>query len=410
MPHTTPRFLSPSVRTAPFTRDVRDADDYGARSLPLFEPRKLRRSQGIAEAYELTLTKRARAARVISVGIVPTVQCSHLPTARSVTQLPGVRSHKAPQHWPCYECKPCARPRALTLTDKHINTHAALASRVSHCKIFSVPVTESLSAVQPVIAISELPFPSIDSARTAQISLLRVPYPTQCSGRDPEAIRPLAMHAEAWEAIPGVSEWVLNIVKRGYSLQFARRPPRFRARTETRVNTEAAHLLRTEIAKLWCKGAIERVHPSLTETGFDSRYFLVPKKDGALRPILDLRYLNKALMRRPFKMLTTTQILAQIRPRDWFISLDLKDAYFQIQIIPRHRPFLRFAFDGQVYQYTVLPFGLSLAPRTFTKCMDSALAPLRTQGMRILNYLDDWLILAQSEEELISHRLALSAI
>ncbi len=56
------------------------------------------------------------------------------------------------------------------------------------------------------------------------------------------------------------------------------------------------------------------------------------------------------------------------------------------------------------YQYTVLPFGLSLAPRTFTKCMDAALSPLRQMGIRILNYLDDWLILAQSEVELLSHR------
>ncbi len=46
------------------------------------------------------------------------------------------------------------------------------------------------------------------------------------------------------------------------------------------------------------------------------------------------------------------------------------------------------------YQYTVLPFGLSLAPRTFTKCMDVALSPLRQMGICILNYLDDWLILA----------------
>ncbi len=46
----------------------------------------------------------------------------------------------------------------------------------------------------------------------------------------------------------------------------------------------------------------------------------------------------------------------------------------------------------------------SLAPRTFTKCMDAALSPLRQMGIRILNYLDDWLILAQSEVELLSHR------
>ncbi len=146
------------------------------------------------------------------------------------------------------------------------------------------------------------------------------------------------------------------------------------------------------------------VSPALSESGFYSRYFLVPKKDGGLRPILDLRRLNHALMRRLFRMITLKQILSQIRTEDWFCSLDLKDAYFHIQIAPHHRRFLRFAFEGVAYQYTVLPFGLSLAPRTFTKCMDVALSPLRQMGIRILNYLDDWLILAQSEVELLSHR------
>ncbi len=141
-----------------------------------------------------------------------------------------------------------------------------------------------------------------------------------------------------------------------------------------------------------------------SESGFYSRYVLVPKKDGGLRPILDLRRLNHALMRRLFRMITLKQILSQIRTGDWFCSLDLQDAYFHIQIAPHHRRFLRFAFEGVAYQYTVLPFGLSLAPRTFKKCMDAALSPLRQMGIRILNYLDDWLILAQSEVELLSHR------
>ncbi|KAL0159398.1 hypothetical protein M9458_043123, partial [Cirrhinus mrigala] len=36
--------------------------------------------------------------------------------------------------------------------------------------------------------------------------------------------------------------------------------------------------------------------------------------------------------------------------------------------------------------------------------MDAALSPLRQRGIHILNYLDDWLVLAQSEVELLSHR------
>ncbi len=74
---------------------------------------------------------------------------------------------------------------------------------------------------------------------------------------------------------------------------------------------------------------------------------------------------------------------------------------------PHHRRSLRFAFEGVAYQHMVLPFGLSLAPRTFTKCMDLALSPLRQLGIRILNYLDDWLILAQSVDELLYHRSVL---
>ncbi len=64
----------------------------------------------------------------------------------------------------------------------------------------------------------------------------------------------------------------------------------------------------------------------------------------------------------------------RVQEGDWFVTIDLKDAYFHIQVVQRHRRFLRFAFGGKAYQYKVLPFGLALAPRTFTKCMDAALA------------------------------------
>ncbi len=56
------------------------------------------------------------------------------------------------------------------------------------------------------------------------------------------------------------------------------------------------------------------------------------------------------------------------------------------------------------YQYKVLPFRQSLAPRTFTRCMDAAFSPLRQMRICILNYLDDWLILAQSEAVSTSYK------
>ncbi len=82
-------------------------------------------------------------------------------------------------------------------------------------------------------------------------------------------------------------------------------------------------------------------------------------------------------MKRSFRMITLKLILSQMCLGDWFMSLDLKDAYFHIQAAPHHRRFLRFAFERVAYQLKVLPFGLSLAPRTFTRCMNAALSPLR---------------------------------
>ncbi len=264
--------------------------------------------------------------------------------------------------------------------------------------------TGSVQATMQLFAVIAERIKHKHSQKESNFPLLSLTSALPPCSRPLEFIQPLATRAEAWQAIPRVSEWVMGIIKRGYSLQFARRPPRFSGVVSTSVQGENARVLRSEVMTLLEKGAIEMVSPALSESGFYSRYFLVPKKDGGLRPILDLRRLNHALMRRLFRMITLKQILSQIRTEDWFCSLDLKDAYFHIQTAPHHRRFLRFAFEGVAYQYTVLPFGLSLAPRTFTKCMDAALSPLRQMGIRILNYLDDWLILAQSEVELLSHR------
>ncbi len=180
---------------------------------------------------------------------------------------------------------------------------------------------------------SNFPLPSLTSALPP------------CS-RPLEFIQPLATRAEAWQAIPGVSEWVMGIIKRGYSLQFARRPPRFSSVVSTSVQGENARVLRSEVMTLLEKGAIEMVPPALSESGFYSRYFLVPKKDGGLRPILDLRRLNHALMRRSFRMITLKQILSQIRTGDWFCSLDLKDAYFSHPDSPPSQTILEIRLRG----------------------------------------------------------------
>ncbi len=217
---------------------------------------------------------------------------------------------------------------------------------------------------------------------------LRPCVPTRCptAGTPVVPFVPLVRSLRAWLALPSLSRWLIQTIRLGYAIQFARRPPKFRGVHFTSVKAVDTHVLRAEIAVLLAKDAIELVPPADMRSGFYSPYFIVPKNIGG------------------FKMLTQKRIFECIRPRDWFAAIDLKDAYFHVSILPRHRPFLRFAFEDRAYQYKVLPFGLALSPRVFTKVVEGALVPMREQGIRIFNYLDDWLILAQSREQLCEHR------
>ena len=89
------------------------------------------------------------------------------------------------------------------------------------------------------------------------------------------------------------------------------------------------------------------------------------------------------------------------------VSIDLKDAYLQIPIHLESRRFLRFGFRDQVVQFRVLPFGLTTAPQVFTRVMAPVSAFLHRLGYRMMRYLDDWLVLGSSREEVIRARDAL---
>lgn len=83
-------------------------------------------------------------------------------------------------------------------------------------------------------------------------------------------------------------------------------------------------------------------------------------------------------------MITVQQIHVHIQPGDWLMSVNLKDAYFHIQIASGHRSFLWFAFEDAVYQFNVIPFGLALAPSAFTKSMNVACLAYHTQYQDVL--------------------------
>ena len=96
---------------------------------------------------------------------------------------------------------------------------------------------------------------------------------------------------------------------------------------------------------------------------------------------------------------TPESIRASLIQGEWVLSIDLSDAYLHIPIHPNSRKYLRFCHKSQVFQFTSLPFGLATAAQVFTMIVKEVKLMALTRGIRLHQYLDDWLIRAQSQEE-----------
>ena len=80
----------------------------------------------------------------------------------------------------------------------------------------------------------------------------------------------------------------------------------------------------------------------------------------------------------------------------------LQDAYFHIPIQEQSRKYLRFHVEGWTYQFKALPFGLSTAPMEFTVVAKEVKLMATHKGIRIHQYLDDWLARARSHQPVSS--------
>ena len=202
----------------------------------------------------------------------------------------------------------------------------------------------------------------------------------------------------------------MEALRVGYRIPFDRPPPL----SECPISLPAYSLhsirgfaLNQELQNLLRKGAVE---PAPQSPGFYSRLFLVKKASGSWRPIIDLSTLNDYVTSSRFHMETPRSVLNSIRPGNWMISLDLQDAYLQVPVHHDSRRFLRFVVDGKPFQFRVLCFGLTTAPQVFTRIMAPVSAILHRHGVRMLRYLDDWLILASSKIACLQSRDRLLAV
>ena len=202
----------------------------------------------------------------------------------------------------------------------------------------------------------------------------------------------------------GAGPKIVQILKEGYSLPFRIRPNLTRSPTVVSryVNPHRNSCLLEALHQLIDKNAIDLVH-NQTSLGFFNRFFLVPKPNNKWRPILDLSKLNPFLKVEKFKMETPETIRTSLQQGEWVTSVDFKGAYFHIPIQEQSRKYLRFHVQGRTCQFKALPFGLSTAPMEFTVLVKEVKLMAIHKGIRIHQYLDDWLVRARSQKTCLQH-------
>ena len=193
----------------------------------------------------------------------------------------------------------------------------------------------------------------------------------------------------------------IGIVEDGMGIAFQQRPQLTHQCISFRTRNSWQDLQQT-VDALLLKGAIERV-TNVTYLGYYSWLFLVPKKTGDLRPVIDLSTINRHMVVPHFKMEMQGSICSAIRSQEGTVSIDIRDAYLHVPMHQAVRKYLRFVVIKQVYQFTCLPFGLATSPQEFTKLLRPVVALLWQQGVKLHIYLDDWLIRADTPEQAKLH-------
>ena len=214
---------------------------------------------------------------------------------------------------------------------------------------------------------------------------------SQVSGKSP--VGSLRESITQWIEI-GANEYIVKVIEKGYMPPLKREPEKV-ILNNNRSAENNYDFVTKEISKLLAKGCISEVSdvPHVVNP-----LTVAENKAGKLRLVLDCRHINPALFQFKYKYENADIARVLFEKGDYMVTFDLKSAYHHIRIDERFQTYLGFSWQGKYMVFNVLPFGLSTAGFIFSKITREIVKHWRSQGHKIIMYLDDGIAGAKSFE------------
>jgi Reverse transcriptase (RNA-dependent DNA polymerase)/RNase H-like domain found in reverse transcriptase/Integrase zinc binding domain/Integrase core domain/Aspartyl protease len=130
---------------------------------------------------------------------------------------------------------------------------------------------------------------------------------------------------------------------------------------------------------------------------YASEIVMVKKKTGEWRFCIDYRLINRHTIPDTYPFPRINELIMSAKGASYFVALDLRSGYWQIPMEEQSKSATAFRCPMGLFEFEVMPFGLSNAPATFQRTMDFLFNDLYHKGVSI--YLDDILVYANSFDD-----------